>query len=114
MTLQPLLTASWAIQLHVLTLVLALFVGTWQFFISRKGASAHRPMGAAFLALMVVSARLTLFIRLRSPHNAFFGLSTFHLYVPLVLGLCGLALYGARARKDGCTGSPSSPSILVR
>lgn len=42
MTLQPLLSASWAVQVHVLTLVLALLVGTWQFALSRKGAAGHR------------------------------------------------------------------------
>ncbi len=41
MTLQPLLAASWAVQVHVATLVLAVLMGTWQFFLSRKGDAGH-------------------------------------------------------------------------
>jgi uncharacterized membrane protein len=37
MNLEPLLDASWAIQLHVYTLVLAFAAGTGQFFVTRKG-----------------------------------------------------------------------------
>ncbi len=41
MTPQPLLSASWAIQLHVYTLVLALVAGTGQFFVTRRGTLIH-------------------------------------------------------------------------
>jgi uncharacterized membrane protein len=99
MTLQPLLAASWAVQVHMVTLVLGLLVGTWQFLFSRKGAAAHRMLGAAFIALMVVMALVTLFIHARSPNSAFFGLSVLHLYVPLVLGLSGIAAYGGMKRR---------------
>jgi uncharacterized membrane protein len=99
MTLQPLLSASWAIQVHVLTLVLALIIGTWQFALSRKGAAGHRAIGYVFIALMIVTAIVTLFIHVRSPHSAFFGFSYLHLYVPLVFSLCGAALYGAATHR---------------
>jgi uncharacterized membrane protein len=99
MTLQPLLSASWAIQVHVLTLVLALLVGTWQFALSRKGAAGHRALGFAFLALMIATAIVTLFIHVRAPHSPFFGMSWLHLFVPLVFVLCGLALYGAATHR---------------
>lgn len=95
MSLQPLLSASWAIQLHVYTLVLALLAGTGQFFVTRKGSPIHRALGRWFLALMLVSALLTLLIHVRYPQNPFFGLSLLHLYVPLVVGLCALAWFGA-------------------
>ena len=95
MTLQPLLAASWAIQLHVLTLVVALVIGTWQFFLSKKGTMPHRAVGTAFVMLMVISAIVSLFIHARSPNSRFFGLSWLHLYVPLILCLCAIALYGA-------------------
>jgi uncharacterized membrane protein len=99
MTLHPLLAASLAVQVHVATLVLAWLVGTWQFFFSRKGAKWHRALGALFIGLMIVSAIDTLFIHLRTPNSSFFGLSWFHLYVPLVLALSGVALYGAVRHK---------------
>lgn len=94
MSLRPLLSASWAIQLHVYTLVLALAAGTVQFFVTRRGSPIHRALGRWFLGLMLVSALLTLLIRFGNPHK-FFGLSLLHLYVPLVVGLCALAWFGA-------------------
>jgi uncharacterized membrane protein len=95
MTLQPLLSASWAIQLHVISLFLAFVIGTWQLFLSKKGHAAHRAVGTAFVTLMIIMAIVTLFIHVRSPGTPFFGLSWLHLYVPLILGLCALALFGA-------------------
>jgi uncharacterized membrane protein len=95
MSLQPLLSASWAIQLHVYTLVAALAVGTVQLFVTRKGSQIHRALGRWFLGLMLVSALLTLLIHVRYPQNPFFGLSLLHLYVPLVVGLSVLAWFGA-------------------
>jgi len=94
-SLQPLLSASWLIQLHVYTLVLALVLGTGQFFVTRKGSPIHRTLGRWFLILMLVSALATLLIHIRYPQNPFFGLSLLHLYVPLVVGLCALAWFGA-------------------
>jgi uncharacterized membrane protein len=80
-------------------LVLALLLGTWQFFLSQKGAAGHRWLGAIFIALMAMQAIVTLFIHVRSPNNPFFGFSWLHLYVPLILGLCAIALYGATTYK---------------
>lgn len=70
--LQPLLSASWAIQLHVYTLVLALVAGTGQFFVTRKGSPTHRRLGRWFLGLMLISALVTLLIHVRNPQNPFF------------------------------------------
>ena len=97
MTLEPLLHASWAVQAHVATLAAAWLVGTWLFFISRKGTRTHRRMGALFIGLMLSTAAFSVFIRLRPPNAALFGFSTFHLFVPLVLVLVTIALYGAIA-----------------
>ncbi|HTC45529.1 MAG TPA: DUF2306 domain-containing protein [Steroidobacteraceae bacterium] len=99
MTLQPLLQSTWAIQIHVLALTLAWLVGTWQIFVSRKGSPVHRKLGRVFIALMLTMALVSLFIHVRSPNSAFFGFSLLHLYVPLILGLSALALYGARAHR---------------
>lgn len=99
MTLAPLWTASWAVQVHLLTLVMALLVGSWQTFISRKASPTHRRLGVVFISLMIATALVTLLIHERAPHSAFFGLSLLHLYVPLILVLCTLAWYGAVARQ---------------
>jgi len=72
MSLQPLLSASWPIQLHVYTLVLAFVVGTGQLFVTRKGSRTHRILGRCFLALMLVSALVTLLIHVRNPQGRFF------------------------------------------
>jgi uncharacterized membrane protein len=71
MSLQPLLHASWAIQLHVYTLVLAFVVGTGQFFVTRKGSPIYRILGRCFLSLMLVSALVTLLIHVRNPRAGF-------------------------------------------
>jgi uncharacterized membrane protein len=99
MTLQPLLQSSWAIRVHVVALVLAWLVGTWQFLLSRKGSRGHAALGRVFIALMLSMALVTLFIHVRSPDSSFFGLSLLHLYVPLIVVLSALALVGARAHR---------------
>ena len=95
MTLEPLLDASWAVEAHVATLVAAWLVGTWMFFVGRKGTLTHRRMGIAFMALMLLTAVTSLFIHFRAPSPLLFGYSTFHLFVPLVLLLMTISLYGA-------------------
>jgi uncharacterized membrane protein len=44
-SLQPILDAPFAIQLHFLTVVPAFFLGSWQLFVSRKGSPSHRLIG---------------------------------------------------------------------
>ena len=99
MTLQPLLQSGWAIQVHVVTLVLAGLVGSWQFFVSRSGSTAHRLLGRAFIAVMLIMALVSLFIHVRSPNRPFFGLSMLHLYVPLIILFIAMALIGARSQR---------------
>lgn len=98
MTLQPLSQSGWAIQVHVVALLLAWLVGSWQFFVIRRGSPSHRLLGQVFIALMLVMALVSLFIHERSPHSPFFGLSVMHWYVPLILLCCAMAIYGARAK----------------
>ena len=64
MTLEPLLRAPLAVQIHVATVLPAFLLGTWQIFISRKGAPLHRAIGFIYLALMTVTAFTTLFIHI--------------------------------------------------
>ena len=94
MTLDPLLHAPLAVQVHVATVVPAFAIGTYQIFFSRKGAPFHRALGFAYLGLMTVTAIAALFIHAINP-NGFLGLSPIHLFVPLTLfGVVG-ALRGA-------------------
>ena len=95
MTLEPLLHAPAAVQIHVATVVPAFLIGTFQIFVSRKGAPLHRALGYLYLVLMSVTAITTLFVHQLMPHGPFWGLSPIHLLVPLTLfGVVG-ALRGA-------------------
>ena len=95
MTLEPLLRAPLAVQIHVATVLPAFVLGTWQIFLSRKGALLHRAIGYIYLTLMTITAITTLFIHILMPTSPFFGLSPLHLLIPLTLfGVFG-ALHGA-------------------
>lgn len=96
MTFQPLLQAPLAVQIHVVTVVPALLIGTYLIFWSRKGARFHRVLGYIYLFLMTITAIAALFVHAIMPNGPFFGLSPIHLFVPLTLyGVYG-ALRGAR------------------
>ena len=95
MTLAPLLSAPLAVKIHVVTVLPAFAIGTWQIFFSRKGAPFHRALGFVYLGLMTVTAISTLFIHALMPNSPFFGMSPIHLFVPGTLfGVVG-ALRGA-------------------
>jgi len=95
MTLEPLLHAPPAVQIHAATVIPAFFIGTWQIFLSRKGARAHRAWGYLYLALMTITAIAALFIHAIMPKSPFFGLSPIHIFVPVTLFGVASALYGA-------------------
>jgi uncharacterized membrane protein len=95
MTFEPLLHAPLAVRIHVATVLPAFVIGTYQIFVSRKGAPLHRALGYIYLVLMSVTAVTTLFIHALMPNGPFFGFSPIHLLVPLTLfGVIG-ALRGA-------------------
>jgi uncharacterized membrane protein len=94
MTLRPLLEAPPAVQIHVITVILAFLVGSVILFISRKGSPFHRIAGAAFLTLMASTAIVALFIHRRMPHSPIFGLSHIHLLSLFVLFAIWRALDG--------------------
>lgn len=95
MTLTPLLQASLATRLHVATVLPAFVLGTYQIFLSRKGAPFHRGLGYVYLALMTATSIAALFVHSLMPNGPFFGFSPIHLFVPLTLfGVVG-ALKGA-------------------
>lgn len=82
-------------RIHVATVVPAFILGTYQIFLSRKGAPIHRVLGYIYLALMTVTAITTLFIHALMPKGPFGGFSPIHLLVGLTLfGVVG-ALRGA-------------------
>jgi len=85
MTLEPLVNASAAVQAHVATVVPAGLLGLWLLVFSRKGSRSHRAVGVAFLALMVTTSLIALFIHRRTPDGPVLGMSTTHLFVPFVL-----------------------------
>jgi len=95
MTLEPLLHAPLAVQVHVATVVPAFLIGTFQIFVSRKGAPVHRALGYLYLVLMSITAITTLFVHQLMPHSPFWGLSPIHLLVPLTLFSVIGALRGA-------------------
>jgi uncharacterized membrane protein len=95
MTLEPLLHANPAVQIHAATVIPAFFIGTWQILLSRKGARAHRAIGYVYLALMTITAIAALFIHAVMPKSPFFGLSPIHIFVPITLFGVASALYGA-------------------
>ena len=85
-------SAPLAIQVHLVTVVPAFFLGTWLIFVSRKGTWWHRRLGAVYLALMFVTAWTTLAIRSVDPPNW----SPIHLFVPLTIGSTIWALVAVR------------------
>lgn len=95
MTLEPLVHAPGAVQAHVATVLPAALLGLWLLVFSRKGSRSHRAVGVAFLALMVTTALIALFIHRRTPDGPLFGLSTTHLFVPFVLFATWRAIDGA-------------------
>ena len=94
MNLALVTTAPLAIKIHLVTVIPAFAIATWLIFFSTKGARWHRALGAAYLALMTVTAVTTFFIRSINPGH----LSPIHLLIPLtLLGVFG-ALWNVRRK----------------
>ena len=95
MTLAPLLAASFAVKLHVFTVVPAFFLGTWLIFFSRKGARFHRAVGYVYLTLMTITAITALFIHQIPAIDIVYGFGPIHIFSIVTLsGVVG-ALRGA-------------------
>ena len=95
MTIDPLIEAPLIVQAHVATVVPAFVLGAWLLLFSRKGSRWHRALGVTFLALMVMTALISLFIHRRMPESAALGMSPTHLFVPFVLFATWRAIDGA-------------------
>lgn len=100
MTLEPLLHAPLAVQIHVATVLPAFCVGTWQIFFSTKGAPLHRALGSFYLGLMTITAVAAIFIRADSLPGmpSFHGFTPIHIFVPVTLINVTLTLLALRAR----------------
>lgn len=100
MSLQPILNAPLAIQLHVLTVVPAFVLGTWLLFFSTKGSRHHRLAGKVYLTLMVSTSLAAIFVRSFSSVSLGVGplkLGVIHLFVPLTLNGVWSTLAALRA-----------------
>ena len=69
--------SSLVVQAHVVTVVPAFVLGVWLLLFSRKGSRWHRALGAIFLALMVITALISLFIHRRMPESAVLGMQLY-------------------------------------
>jgi len=93
--LDPVWTTTLPVKIHLATVLPAFAIGTYQIFVSHKGAPLHRALGYLYLTLMSITAVTTLFIHQVNPDGPF-GFSFIHLFVPLTLfGVVG-AISGAR------------------
>lgn len=95
MTLEPLVHAPLAVRIHVATVVPAFLLGTYQIFLSRKGAPLHRALGYLYLSLMTITAIAALFIHALMANGPFWGFSPIHLFVAVTLFGVVAALRGA-------------------
>lgn len=93
--LDPVWTTTLPIKIHLATVLPAFAIGTYQIFLSHKGATLHRALGYVYLTLMSITAVTTLFIHQVMPNGPFFGFSPIHLFVPLTLFSVVGALRGA-------------------
>ena len=94
MTLEPLLTASPAIQFHVLTVVPAAIIGGIM-LLRKKGTPAHRVAGRVWIALMVLAALSSFFIHTIRTWGPF---SPIHLLSVLTLSGAFMVVWSARRR----------------
>lgn len=92
MTLEPLLHAPFAIQIHVAAVVPAALLGAY-LLLKPKGTPRHRLLGKIWLSLMVVTALSSFFIH---QINMFYGFSPTHLLSIFVLFGCWGAIANAR------------------
>lgn len=92
MTLEPLLDAPIAIQIHVTAVIPAALLGTY-LLVRPKGTPRHRLLGKIWLALMVITALSSFFIH---QINVFHGFSPIHLLSIFVLIGCWRAIVNAR------------------
>jgi uncharacterized membrane protein len=92
MNIQPLLDAPIAIQIHVVTVVPAAFLGAVILF-GRKGNARHKLLGRIWMVLMVATALSSFFIHQIRLWGDF---SPIHILSAVVIVSCGSAIFYAR------------------
>jgi uncharacterized membrane protein len=98
MTLDPLLSAPFTIQIHAISALLALPLGAVVLW-GRKGTTGHRHLGRLWVALMAVAAMSALFIHESGPH--LFGLfGPVHVFALLTLNGLAYAMWKIIVRRD--------------
>jgi uncharacterized membrane protein len=105
MSLEPLLTAHWHIQLHAFAALGALVLGLVQ-FTAPKGTIPHRTVGYVWVGLMVITAVTAIFIREINDG----GFSWIHILIPLTL--VGVVELAVRARR-GLTGKHRNTALAL-
>lgn len=83
MSLAPILAAGWAAQIHLFTVLAAFVIGTWM-MARPKGTAPHKALGRLYVALMLVSAVSTFWIR-GLGHGALSFLHLLSIFVLLAL-----------------------------
>lgn len=91
MSLEPILSAGPAIQIHLVSVPAAFVIGTWM-MVRPKGTAPHKALGRIYVALMLASAISTVWIH-GIGHGA---LSFLHLLSIFVLVALPLAVVLAR------------------
>lgn len=94
MTLEPLLEAPLAVQLHVATILPAAIIGAFLLIWRGRGTPLHRLLGKTWVALMLISALSSLFIHELRMWN---GFSPIHLLSILVIIGCLRTVHLARS-----------------
>lgn len=96
MSLEPLLTAPWHIQVHAFSAMAAVVLGGVQ-FAAPKGTIPHRTLGYIWVIFMAVAALTAVFIREINDG----GFSWIHILIPItLLGVAGLVAHARRGLSD--------------
>jgi uncharacterized membrane protein len=97
MNIDAFISAEPVVQLHIISALGALLVGTVQ-MVGAKGTLPHRTLGIAFVVLMVSAALSAIFIRYLNNGN----FSLIHIFVPLtIIGLYRLVFAVRRGDRAG-------------
>jgi uncharacterized membrane protein len=95
MTLEPLLSAPLAVQIHVATVLPAAVLGAFLLLWRARGSAIHRLIGKVWLVLMVVTAISSFFIHAL---NVWHGFSPIHLLSAMTISGC---IYAYRMARRG-------------
>ncbi|MCF8532715.1 MAG: DUF2306 domain-containing protein [Reyranella sp.] len=96
MTLDPILSAGSATQVHLTTISAAFVIGSWM-MLRPKGTPPHRALGVTYIALMAVSAISTFWIR-GIAHGGFSFLHLLSIFVLVALPYAWIMARRGRVR----------------